>query len=52
MCGVLVEQIAANPQVKHTSASVGDILVNAEGTPHMVDLIGFRTVRLESSAAR
>lgn len=52
MCGVLAEQLAANMQVRHTSASVGDILVNADGIAHMVDLIGFRPLRLESSAQR
>lgn len=52
MCGVLAEQIAANLQVRHTSASVGDILVNAEGIAFMVDLTGFSFLRLETTSAR
>lgn len=52
MCGVLAEQIAANLLVRHTSASVGDILVTEDGVGFMVDLTGFRPIKLESSAAR
>lgn len=52
MCGVLAERIAANPSVAHTSASLGDILVPEDGCGFMVDLFGFKLLRLESSAGR
>lgn len=49
---MLAERIAAYPSVAHTSASVGDIFVTEDGCGFMVDLFGFKPLRLESSAGR
>lgn len=51
MCEELAQQLAASLQVKHTSASVGDILVNPDDIGHMVEQIGFRPLRFDSGAA-
>lgn len=47
----LAWRIHTNPQVQHTSMSVGDILISEAGDALMVDLIGFRPLCLETAGA-